>query len=330
LRLDFTPAPAGFFPPRCEKLHALSRSATIMFKRILCPIDCSPTSLHAVEHAGAVARWYEASITALHVHDRFVVSVPGWPVPAQDVTEATLARVQAETAGCLTAVADLDVRVLVDVGDPATRILERANTLPADLIVIGTHGAGGFEHLVLGSVTEKVLRKAGCAVLTVPPHATRTSSLPFKRVLCAVDFSVCSLRAFDLARSLAQESHAGLTAVSVIEWPWPEPPAPDFAELPEEQAIALSGYRRQRETSALQQLTKLADDPALAEVTFEPRIRHGKAHVEILRTAADIGADLIVIGVHGRNVLDLNVFGSTTHQVVRQATCPVLTLRSAT
>lgn len=304
----------------------------IMFKRILCPIDFSPTSLHAIEHAAAVARWYQASITALHVHNPFVMSVPEWPVPAQDVTEATLARVQAETAACLKAasVGDLDVRVLVDVGQPATRILERARTLPADLIVIGTHGASGFEHLVLGSVTEKVLRKATCAVLTVPPHAARTSALPFKRALCAVDFSVCSLRAFDLARSLAQESHAALTAVSVIEWPWLEPPAPDFAELPAEQAAALSGYRRHRETSALQQLTKLAGDPAPGGVTVEPRISHGKAHVEILRTAADIGADLIVIGVHGRNIVDLNVFGSTTHQVVRQATCPVLTLRSVT
>ena len=301
-----------------------------MFKRILCPIDFSPMSLHAIEHAAAVARWYEASITALHVHDPFGMPGPGWPVPAQDVTEATMARVHSETAACLKAAAatDLDVRVLVDVGQPATRILERANTLPADLIVIGTHGASGFEHLVLGSVTEKVLRKASCAVLTVPPHETRTSALPFKRVLCAVDFSVWSLRAFELARSLAQESHAALTAVSVIEWPWPEPPAPDFAELPADQATALSGYRRHRETGALQQLTKLAGDPTPAGVTLEPRISHGKAHVEILRTAADVGADLIVIGVHGRNVLDLKVFGSTTHHVVRQATCPVLTLRS--
>jgi nucleotide-binding universal stress UspA family protein len=146
-------------------------------------------------------------------------------------------------------------------------------------------------------------------------------------VLCAVDFSEWSLRAFEFARSLAQESRAALTAVSVIEWPWQEPPAPTFAELPPEQAAALSGYRRHRETSALQQLTRLAGDLAGAGVAFEPRISHGKAHFEILRAAADIGADLIVIGVHGRNVLDLKVFGSTTHQVVRQATCPVLTLR---
>jgi len=60
------------------------------------------------------------------------------------------------------------------------------------------------------------------------------------------------------------------------------------------------------------------------------RVDHGKSHVEILRCASDMGADLIVMGVHGRKQIDLELFGSTTNQVVRQATCPVLTLRSPT
>ena len=58
-----------------------------------------------------------------------------------------------------------------------------------------------------------------------------------------------------------------------------------------------------------------------------PRLRHGKSYVEILRVASEQRADLIVMGVHGRNGLDMALFGSTTNQVVRQATCPVLTLR---
>ena len=56
-------------------------------------------------------------------------------------------------------------------------------------------------------------------------------------------------------------------------------------------------------------------------------IRHGKAYRELLRLAAERQTDLIVIGVHGRNAVDLALFGSTTNQVVRQATCPVLTIR---
>jgi nucleotide-binding universal stress UspA family protein len=55
---------------------------------------------------------------------------------------------------------------------------------------------------------------------------------------------------------------------------------------------------------------------------------HGKAYREILGVATEENVDLIVMGVHGRNALDLMLFGSTTNQVVRRATCPVLTLRA--
>jgi nucleotide-binding universal stress UspA family protein len=136
------------------------------------------------------------------------------------------------------------------------------------------------------------------------------------------------LRALELARSLALESGAAITAMTVIEWPWPEPPPPAFAELPPEQAAALREYRRYVETGATRRLTTLADESASAGVAVDVRVEHGKSHVEILRCAASIGADLIVMGVHGRKQIDLEVFGSTTNQVVRQATCPVLTLRS--
>ena len=304
-----------------------------MIKRILCAIDLSPTSLHALEQATAIAGWYQASLTALHVYEPTFMPVPGLPSPEDRVPDTEMARVLGEvTARCQTvaAGAGVAVDVLIDVGRPAACILDRAATLPADLIVMGTHGAGGFEHLLLGSVAEKVLRKAGCAVLTVPPHANRTSTLPFRRLLCAVDFSATSLRALEFARSMAQESGAALTAVSVVEWPWPEPPPPTFAELPAEQAAALADYRRYAETSAMQRLTALAGDSAHHVVALDARISHGKSHVEILRTAADIGADLIVLGVHGRNPIDLRVFGSTTNHVVRQATCPVLTLGNPT
>jgi len=297
-----------------------------MFTRILCPVDFSSASLHAVDQASVLARWYHASITALHVCNPSEAP----PDSHQRVSDSDEIRLSSEVRALFgAAIRDgLPVNVIVGAGQPQRVILERAAMLPADLIVMGTHGATGFEHLVLGSVAEKVLRRAGCAVLTVPPHANRTSTLPFKRVLCAVDFSEWSLRALELARSLTRESGAALTAVTVIEWPWPEPPPPSFDELPPAQAGALREYRRYVETGATRRLTALADESAAAGVAVAVRVGHGKPHVEILRAAADIGADLIVIGVHGRNGLDLQIFGSTTNHVVRHATCPVLTLRS--
>lgn len=298
-------------------------------ERVLCPVDFSETSRHASDHALAIARWYKASISALHVSSPALMSVSGLNGPADRVSDAELTRAQTETAALFEAARAGGVRidVLVDVGQPARQIVDRAASLPADLIVMGTHGASGFEHLLLGSVTEKVLRKAPCPVLTVPPHTRSTSTLPFRRLLCAVDFSDSSRRGLDFAASLARESDAALTLLHVVEWPWHEPPAPDLRELPPDQAAALREFRRYTETSATERLKTWLSAAAPERRDTATRVVHGKSYVEILRVAAEDGADLIVMGVHGRNVADVMIFGSTTNQVVRHATCPVLTLR---
>jgi len=296
-------------------------------RRVLCPVDLSDTSQHAIEHAVAIARWYHASLTALHVYTPLFVPVPGLPWPEDRTCDSELARVRQETLACCAGAGAERADVIVDVGTPAGRILERAAALPADLIVMGTNGASGFEHLILGSVAEKVLRKAPCPVLTVPPRAHATSTLPFEQILCAVDFSDSSLAGLDLAASLARESRASLTLLHVIEWPWTEPPAPAVDALPGEHAAALMEYRRYLETSVRHRLEDLARDQTIHQSAPSTRVAHGKPYVEILRTAGEVSADLIVMGVRGRNAADLVVFGSTTNQTVRHASCPVLTLR---
>jgi nucleotide-binding universal stress UspA family protein len=300
-----------------------------MIKRILCPVDFSEASRHAIDHAAAIARWYQASISALHVYHPMFMPVPGLPTPETRVTEDELNRVRAEALTCVESAraSGVDMDVLIDIGQPARQILGRAAALPADLIVMGTHGTSGFEHLILGSVTEKVLRRASCPVLTVPPRAQATSRLPFRRLLCAMDFSDWSLTALALAFSLARESHADVTIVHVIEWPWQEPPSPELSELPPEQASALAGYRRHLEQSATARLQGLTLDTVLDGCPTALRVVHGRSYVEILRLATEDRADLIVMGVHSRNAADLMLFGSTTSQVVRRATCPVLTVR---
>jgi nucleotide-binding universal stress UspA family protein len=298
-------------------------------ERILCPVDFSEASRHAIDHATAIAGWYTASITALHVYRPMLMPVPGLIAHEESTAAAESKRLHAEVLACFETAraAGVSVDVLIDTGQPAHQILDRAVTLPANLIVIGTHGASGFEHLVLGSVTEKVLRKAPCPVLTVPPHAQATSRLPFRRLVCAVDFSDWSLTALDLAFSLAQGSNAEVMIVHVIEWPWHEPPPPQPSDMPPEQAAALAEFRRYLEQTATARLAALTPDAVRDRCATTLRVVHGKPYVEILRVAAADGADLIVMGVHGRNAADVMLFGSTTTQVIRRATCPVLTLR---
>ena len=214
--------------------------------------------------------------------------------------------------------------VALECGQPVRCILARASSLPADLIVMGTHGTSGFEHIVLGSVTEKVLRRSTVPVLTVPPRAYSTSQLPFARVLCAVDFSDASLDGVRFALSLSRDAPGGLTLLHVIEWPWDEPPSPASGELPAEQGAALAEFRRYLERTASSRLQSLVPDGSTARVST--RLRNGKPYVQILEAAREEQSDLIVIGVRGRNPLDLSLLGSTANQVVRRATCPVLTV----
>jgi nucleotide-binding universal stress UspA family protein len=131
----------------------------------------------------------------------------------------------------------------------------------------------------------------------------------------------------ELACSLARESGAALTILHVVEWPWQEPPPPVLRELPPDQAFALAEFRRRLEKSATERLKALVPETVRDPCAIVPRVAHGKSYVEILRVAAEESADLIVMGVHGRNAADLMLFGSTTNQIVRRATCPVLTLR---
>ena len=294
--------------------------------RILCPVDFSDVSQHAADHAVLMARWYTAKITALHVSNPIPIVLPSsdfsvvgyGSVPAP--TDEETAEIRKSVDACFSAATPIDVDVLIDSGRPAHRIVERAASLPADLIVIGTHGTGGFERLVLGSVTEKVLRKASCPVMTVPPHAQTTSQLPFKRLLCPVDFSDSSLAALEFAFSVAQEGDAELTILHVFEW------LADGAPLASRH-FTVPEYRREVENEYGGKLQALVPESVRTWCRPTTRMSHGKAYREILAAATQDGADLIVMGTHGGNALDAMLFGSTTNQVVRRATCPVLTLR---
>ena len=289
-------------------------------QHILCPVDTSEPSAEAGRQAIAFARWSGARVTVLHVDELISLADPELLSRLMEKRRDWM-RLQFREAFD----AGLNVDLVSRTGSPAQEIVRYATELPADLIVMGTHGVGGFQHLMLGSVAEKVLRRASCPVLTVPPRGVGTSRLPFERVLCALDFSDCSLAALEFAMTAALGTGAALTLAHVLEWPWPEPPPPAFDELPPVEAAALLDYRRRRERDALARLNALAPDELRDRC--RTRVSHGRSHVEILRLATEERADLIVLGVHGRNPVDMALFGSTTNQIVRRATCPVLTLR---
>lgn len=303
----------------------------IEIRRILCPVDFSDFSRRALDHAVVIARWYDSAVTAMYVYSPVPVAAYGPGALATEPIMLTSAD-RAQLVSDLARFADAEsapgvsIETVVREGNAAAEILDQAATMSADLLVMGTHGRSGFERLLLGSVSEKVLRKATCPVLTVPrglPDAVPAAPVVFKQILCPVDFSDCSMHALNYAMSLAQEVDGRLTVLHVL--------ASDLANVPAinvgDEHLTLSAFQRQYEEEARRRLEAAVPEAVTAYCSVESLIVRGKPPQEILRTAAEHQTDLIVMGVQGRGAADLMFFGSATQRVVREAPCPVLTIR---
>lgn len=163
--------------------------------RIVCPLDLSDCSRHALAYAVAIAKRYGATISTLFVVPPATALIPAGdlgPYPLAVFTAEDRARIRDELEQFAKGVAgDVPVTATVAEGNVVAEIVRRAAALDADLVVMGTHGRSGLERLMLGSVTERVLVKTALPVLTVPPraHGTVPSAVLFSRILCAVDFS---------------------------------------------------------------------------------------------------------------------------------------------
>jgi nucleotide-binding universal stress UspA family protein len=297
----------------------------ITFTHILCPIDLSEASVRALTYATALANWYGARLEVLHVTrppepptiaaDGVVVE-PGRAVSSEPVV-AEMHRVLAQVGASA-----VTPELLVAGGRTHEVIVERAAAHAVDLIVMGTHGRSGFNRLLLGSVTERLLRVAPCPVLTVSaaaPAAT-ASAVSFKRILCPIDFSPASLGALACALSLARAAGGGVTVLHAIEYLDPEEPCEhvDF------------DIRQRREHFVEHARARLhalvaAEDTTWCDISEVVAV--GRAYQMTLQHAAAWPADLICMGAQGTGGLELMLYGSNTQHVLRTAGCPVLTVR---
>lgn len=197
-------------------------------------------------------------------------------------------------------------------GPPSQEIVDLAKQEPASgLIVIGTHGRSGLARIVLGSVTEMVVRHAPCSVLAVRPH---NDPLPFSHVLCPVDLSRPAHHAMSLAAELAKPGGAGITLLHVLESPvsFGGELKPDFhRELDARAAALLDRWSAELKTKVDIPVTQLT--------------RIGRPGAQVLAVLdEDPTFDLVVMGSHGYTGASRLLLGSVAEKVVRHARCPVL------
>lgn len=290
------------------------------FRKILCPIDFSLGSQQAMLLAVRLANESDAELVLAHA----------WylpPLPYADVPvfppDTLQAMIDDEERGLATAAAEASrlgakrVTTKLLTGLPWDQIvtLLRGDTA-FGLVVMGTHGRTGLDRVLMGSVTEKVIRHAPCPVLAVP---TRGQVSAFRHVLCPVDFSESSRQAVALAAELATSGGAGITLLHVLELP-----VAYSGEIRDEGFVDILDKR------AARLLEEWARDLKIkVSVPLATRSRIGSAGAQILAALdEDKTFDLVVMGSHGRSGLPRALLGSVAEKVVRHAGRPVLIARA--
>ena len=298
----------------------------IEFKHILCAIDFSAASMRALTYAAAVAAWYESQLDVLHVVPAFDDAPVSRHTGAGESSHPTSRQaIDSEIRRSIESVgaAGLKPTVLAQEGPAHELIVDRARTQGADLLVMGTHGRSGFNRLLLGSVTEKVLRTAPCPVLTVPAAAPpmTAAAVAFKRIVCALDYSPSSLAALQYALELGRQADGCVTVLYALEYMNPEEPC-------EHVDFDIRTRRRHFIDHARQRLhAHLAQEPT-TWCEIDEVVAVDRAYKAVLQHATASKADLIVMGAQGTGGLELMLYGSNTQHVLRAAPCPVLTVHA--
>lgn len=284
---------------------------------LLVATDLSALARHAVDRAARLAHESAVPLTVLHV-------LPGEPLAqlrawlgAGSAAEQQMQSEAAEQLRLLAAEAAqarrAEVEGLAVAGAPLDEILRKADEIDAGLIVTGARGAGFLRRLVLGTTSERLMRRTTRPLLVVrqSPHET------YRRVLVALDFSPWSKQALALARRVAP--NARLLLFTAYQVPFEE--KLHFAGV---DAATIELYRRQARTEATQRLHALAAEAGLASTQWEPCVVEGDASLRIVEREQAHDCDLTVLGKHGLSASVDLLLGSVTKHVLAEGNTDVL------
>lgn len=299
----------------------------MVIDKILCPVDFSEATDFALQPAVSLATEFGAELVLAHVLDYPYPQVgpvmQGFDI--EDYYDAMEAKAGEQLAGLVDDEARryATVRSVVRRGNPFREIVRLAEEEAPSLIVLPTHARAVVDRMLWGSVAAKIVRLAPAPVMTVSPRLERPRPFGGRRVLFATDFSKWSEHALGFAVSFAEHYGAELLMVHVVTV-WDNDPAnPEwrFPPLPAEHAEVLEASGRERLLEAQQAVDG-------ESVSLRTRLVRGfDPGLELVRTADEEEADLIVMATHGRTGVSRFVIGSVAERVVRFATCPVVTIK---
>ena len=296
----------------------------VQFKHILCATDFSDFSNHTISYGVALAKEFEAKLFVSHVIDLSSVAIYG-EFQLDPVGQQNRIMEDADTQlKELTGDQPIPWEPLISVGKPADEISRAVAEKDIDLVITATRGRSGLKRIILGSVTERLMRTLACPLLVVnsPEHkfvSTADQVVKIEKILVGCDFSPDSDQAFNYALSLAQEFEAELHLAHVIE-------PPRQSEVHRGDTPVSEEMRQNYRELLNRKLKEMVPVEARYWCTPQTGLLEGQAYEEIVRYAESKDIDMIVLGVRGHGLVKTLLLGSTTDRVVRRSPCPVLSV----
>ena len=297
---------------------------TLKVRNIIVPIDFSKMSVEAIQIARQLARRFGASIHLAHVRQSNYTAdfvAPPFMTYEQEGEQAALKELKKVASECDVSSATCDV---LSGAPPFDEICRLAHTIPADLVVMPTHGRTGLKHVFLGSTAERIVQHSSCPVLVTREKSAKSrngSQGRMKTILVPVDFSTCSREGLRYAIAFANEFGAKLILLHTTYL--------GYIYSCEGTAIydipALQKAARKAAERKMRDLVRSLDFGA---VKFEMAFTDGSPVIDICAFAKDHDVDLIITSTHGFTGFTHVLIGSIAEQVVRHAPCSVLVVPS--
>jgi nucleotide-binding universal stress UspA family protein len=304
---------------------------TLSVRNIVVPIDFSKMSVQAIQISKQLARRFGASIHLAHVrHLNYATDFVAPAPPIVPFSFMTYEQVGEQTAlkelkkvasECGVSSATCDV---LSGAPPFDEICRLAHAIPADLVVMPTHGRTGLKHVFLGSTAERIVQHSSCPVLVTRGNAFQAndgSRFRIKTILVPVDFSNCSQEGLRYAIAFAKEFRAKIILVHATYL--------GYVYSSEGTAIYdIPGLQKAARKTAERKMRELVRSVNFGAVKFETAFTDGSPVIDICAFAKDHHVDLIITSTHGFTGFTHVLIGSIAEQVVRHAPCSVLVVPS--
>jgi nucleotide-binding universal stress UspA family protein len=282
---------------------------------ILVAVDFSEPSRNAIHYGLHLAMKFGAKLTLAHIIPLPTAVNFGWPDKTgkfeKEASEEAQKRLSKEIPAAYRG--HLHSEVVVRSGDVRDELFKIVVDDNVDLLIMGTHGQVYLERIFLGSTTDSMLRRVPVPVLTVPGRSPKQAespfAVPFRRVLYATDLSDTAAMGLRYCGDFVHTLGAHLTLLHVMDLR----DTPAFDNEAEVRADILGKIRNSIEHERCKEFS-------VAEVV------RGAPRQEILKYAATMEADLIVINLRSKGILERALLGSTAEWVIRSARIPVLCL----